>query len=258
MDKETSRADYARRSLQSAYDLSSCGMGVQRQLVSFLMNKPDEVRNRKYLVESLVAGTGSNLIAFGSEKTFLPSGLMAVKGALHALDQNYHELNNSLWKSLAYGKAFSDSDKSPFTISELPHFFESLVQKGYISRMPSTKAAETFLAYGFQTLFGRALLKEGADYDPEKIIRDEQELMLGDARKASVGFHAQKLGTMILIAEQSLTALKHETGEGDYLPRNPTLLKNWKRLFEEDVPPVSGLISTSMKVVGEANMFCRQ
>ncbi|MCX6814876.1 MAG: hypothetical protein NTY20_04485 [Candidatus Aenigmarchaeota archaeon] len=246
------RAESAEGIVENAYDLSSIGIGIQRQLVDYIVHNPEGIRNRGYLSDALISGTNSNLIAAASveaEETFSPEGLASVKSALQSLRKNHKELEYKLWRRLAYDIPFKGSGQDYLEMQEALGILESLSRKGYFSKPPSKKAVEKFLR-GWNTMgFGAALVKEDIEFDYEKMAGDVQEVMLHEGRNDSAGFHSHKLGSMVIITEQALEVLPSKMI--GYRPEMP----RWKDLFNEDVPPVRILLESSKKVIEEAMSF---
>ncbi len=263
MPENLTRASYAGSILRAAYDVSSCGIGVQRQLVTLLVNDPSLVRASDYLERALLAGTGSNLIVNAKttgKDVFQPGDANNVKAMLQSLGHDCRDFEHSVLGALA-GADYAQARSIKLSLHEAVGLFTTLAGKYYFSRPPSRRAVERYLMYGMGMEFAETLGREGVKLDHQRLFGDMEEVMLDSARKGCVEFHSGKLTVMRYIVNLADLALAKEAGASGYsewlngLKQDTRLTEKWKELFDEGLPMPDALISSSRKAVEEANAF---
>jgi len=244
MSSKLSTLESAENILASSYALSSCGIGVQRQLVNYLVDNPPMILEEDCLVETLDTGYTSNMLTAKVilEEAFEKSIYLAINRRVDELREAWKKLESGLWKVLAYGSDFNDTDDSSSDFEELKKMFENLVGKGYFSEIPPENIMLHFLSEGADMKFGLELSKVNIEFDYDKLKTESHKQMLGKGRKDYTGFHAGKLILMADVANEALLVRKNETEEPDYIPEASG---RWRELFNEDKPPITQLIKSA-------------
>ncbi|MBI4177692.1 MAG: hypothetical protein HY516_05010 [Candidatus Aenigmarchaeota archaeon] len=261
MSDEISRADYARSLLASAYDPDS--MGAQTQLVWCLVNGVAQIGLRSHLQRALHAGADSDLltnaIKYGRQ-IFSPGYFTQVNNRKNQCGYDARELGHLTLRTLATGSHSAPTGSMGISMHEVMELFGSLAAKGYFSRSPSRHAVEKYMKEGMPA-FERTLHVERVVFDRERLTGDTERVMLGDARKEYVSFHAGKLSIMALVTELADSTLVKETGKRgrddwfDGMKQDAKLMGEWKNLFFEDLPAPDALVSSSRAVAEEARTF---
>ncbi len=265
MPENSVRVDYAKAMLESAYDIDSWGLGVQKHLVKSLVHDPAQVGKSRYLSRALHAGAASGLIACATAYGFDVYGKnydANVQNSLRDLKYAQNSLDGFVFRTLANDVNYAQTrgNLGLNNLHETMGIFESLYRKGYFSRPPSRHAVEKYLRYGIME-FSATLGRESVMVDFKRLDRDKEAVMLGDARKECVSFHSNKLGVMAWVAELANSVLPEELGAFGYkawiksITQDAKLSASWKELFNEDVPAPDALVSSSRKLVVEAKKF---
>lgn len=264
MTDDMTKADYAKSMLKSAYDVGSCGLGVQRQLVTQMVNDPSQIMARSYLGRALLAGADTNLIGHATnfgKRVFSMGHAINVEHGVREMRYNAKDLENFVLRTLAKGIAYAGAGDLKFSLHEAVDLFGALATKGYFSRLPSRHAVEKYLQHGMDMQFGATLSTEGVTFDYQRLSGDMENVMLGDARKKCVKFHSGKLSVMAHITDLAQAALVEEIGaqgRDDWfagMKQDARLAEKWKELFDEDLPTPDALISSSKNVVENAGVW---
>ncbi len=255
MPENSTRAGYAKSMLNSAYEVDSCGLGVQKQLVGYLVNGVAQIGLRSHLQRALHAGTNSGLLTKAADYGEQVFGLgypTRVANDVRTLKYTARDLDNFVLRTFAKGPRYTPAENMGISSHEAVELFGSLAAEAYFSRSLSRHAVGKFLQYGLGAEFEKTLRVEGVIFDKERFTGAMERVMIGDARKKCISFHAGKLAVMALVTELAQSALVKEIGaqgRDDWfaeLKSDTRLLGQWKGLFNEDVPTPDVLIQSSI------------
>jgi len=255
---------HAESMLGSSYDLSSCGIGVQREVTRCLAYEPDAIPRKGYLATALHAGDRSNLI-FSADLALKEEGPLDRRTSrtlgieIAVLHDHSRELEDGALVHFAYGEPFRGPVNYRWNARKAKELLETLYREGYFSGAPPHEAKDAvsaFRMWGFNSDFVVVVREAGSVVDSKRIKAEQHALMLGEGRPFYVRFHAEKLDVMASVAERALELRKRLTGEEDYVnaiaENEKRWRQNWSKLFGEEMPPATELIRSARETARSA------
>ena len=233
----------------NAYDTSSCGLGVQNELVKYLLGKGE--LNQDFH-RQLLTGMASNLLAhiYYSEEWFGGEGKDLIT-RYKSLSANWEKFRRKALRSVLSKDSSIDSSDY-FNRDE----FIGLVKKYFgIDNLPSTIESEMFKNRDAQPQLFSIFARHDEYFTPPKLedlVRDvkEKQSPLHDSGSL-LELHIDKLELMINFLKMNLEHSEFSLSY-NYGDVNTKLAEDWQRIFGEAVPNLANLIEKSFETIKEA------
>lgn len=253
--------------IRSAYDLSSCGIGVQRHFLDTLVLG----RNLQRFEEKAYGSDfGSNLIVnplvletvrpgfAGDYKDFFGDRTPSIRQKYASLEQQQKEIYNLILRAILQNNVIYDA--TPLNLEEYQSLL-SLIAKDVgkstqdvNQNLKKPLTEEDSLIGLFMSLYRvKIFLSEGF---AQRMFQYKKEERL---RTKHIGFHADKLELMVEILQGCMEVAERS---GYIIPQDyrvDTLdskwAQNWRELLGEEFPTVYDLIDKSKKSIDGARQF---
>lgn len=243
--------------LESSYDLSSCGIGVERQFTDYLAHRPGDIGDIDYLDRNVLMDGRSNLISspslWSEEHTcFDRETLRRLRKGLKELHAEERQLYDAFLNHHVTGSPFNGPVDYEWNGETAGEFLDMLYENGYMTDIKPSESDDIvsqFLRFGISIGVISEIIHSGGNIDIARIENARKAFIYGDGKESYLRFHTRKLHLMADIADEALKVWKRETGNNDYVLKpgedGERWRSNWEKMFDEEMPPATELIRSA-------------